>query len=511
MKSHKETFHGKFLINGKNYRGYITLDGSQTRATIFKDFNDETIPERQNRFSSQNVEAMFFSGNNKQVTLFQLIKTNVQDLFGSGEVEEKFFSHYITIGNKHIEYDKPVIESIEFEIKDLNTLFLGNASYSNSLELTTEQRILFHKHLKFKEPLEEGAMAWFWTGKTMLAKIDTDYGNITFQQYPSTSFSYTQGIHVDQKICMNLNFNESSSLEKVLQHCWSPLNFLKLVLGKDVEISNIKLHLQKEPSEDHAIPLELYICNADQFKPWFKNKKPDFGDLLLQPGIDISSFQKVVCCWLKDYNNISKSYFHLINNTIKTKIYSPERLITSATMFDILNAPYIDTTPEEVEADLEDLINEFRNNVKALKESPKRESVLNQVSLKRLQAPTLKSKVKQRLEVITKTNALPIKTDLRIVVDEAINLRNYYVHGSYSGKITLEECSNHAIFLTNTLEFIFIVSHFIECGWNAVDRFYSTGSQICLQPGHFVGEYMHQLLKNHEAFEKAIENCKNSP
>jgi hypothetical protein len=56
--------------------------------------------------------------------------------------------------------------------------------------------------------------------------------------------------------------------------------------------------------------------------------------------------------------------------------------------------------------------------------------------------------------------------DLILVTDEAVNCRNYYVHGSrktcdYDGSLGI------VAFLTNTLEFVFAASDFIDAGWNA--------------------------------------------
>ena len=52
------------------------------------------------------------------------------------------------------------------------------------------------------------------------------------------------------------------------------------------------------------------------------------------------------------------------------------------------------------------------------------------------------------------------------MTDEAVNCRNYYVHGS-EPSFNYAEIFRVVIFLTQTLEFVFAVSDLIEAGWDA--------------------------------------------
>ena len=58
--------------------------------------------------------------------------------------------------------------------------------------------------------------------------------------------------------------------------------------------------------------------------------------------------------------------------------------------------------------------------------------------------------------------------ELDTVADEAVNLRNVYVHSSKS-RINSELLWQLFPYLTDTLEFIFFASDFVEAGWNISD------------------------------------------
>ena len=55
--------------------------------------------------------------------------------------------------------------------------------------------------------------------------------------------------------------------------------------------------------------------------------------------------------------------------------------------------------------------------------------------------------------------------DLEMVLEAAVDCRNHYVHGSPS-KIDYRQESDTTGFLTDALEFVFVVSDLKDMGWN---------------------------------------------
>lgn len=130
-------------------------------------------------------------------------------------------------------------------------------------------------------------------------------------------------------------------------------------------------------------------------------------------------------------------------------------------MFDIL--PSSACSPDvTLPNDLELARKEARRLFVLLDDSPQRNSILN--ALGRIGKPTLKNKVQARAAVVLDAVG-HIFPDLELVLYQAVDCRNYYVHGT-EGKFDYSTNPSQVAFLTRTLEFVFAASDLIECGWD---------------------------------------------
>jgi hypothetical protein len=84
--------------------------------------------------------------------------------------------------------------------------------------------------------------------------------------------------------------------------------------------------------------------------------------------------------------------------------------------------------------------------------------------LGRIDKATLKRKVRNRAKLITDIvgDQFP---ELDMVVDQAVDCRNYYVHG-LDAKIDYSKNFDQVQFLTDTLEFVFAASDLVQSGWD---------------------------------------------
>ncbi|WP_324343647.1 HEPN domain-containing protein [Thiomonas arsenitoxydans] len=122
-------------------------------------------------------------------------------------------------------------------------------------------------------------------------------------------------------------------------------------------------------------------------------------------------------------------------------------------------------TAEELPPALKEARDAARKAFKALPSSPERDSILN--ALGRIGKPSLKRKVRSRVKLIV--DAVGTKfLNLELVTDQAVDCRNYYVHGT-PGKFSYEIHSDQPIFFTDTLEFVFAASDLIEAGWDIAE------------------------------------------
>jgi hypothetical protein len=141
--------------------------------------------------------------------------------------------------------------------------------------------------------------------------------------------------------------------------------------------------------------------------------------------------------------------------------YDIDRLVGAANMFDILPSSVYPATVA-LSSELEKARDDARDAFKSLPASPERDSVLG--ALGRIGKLSLKRKVRSRANVIAE--AIPSQfPQLDLVVDQAVDCRNYYVHGTETN-IDYSDNADLIQFLTDTLEFVFAVSDLVEAGWN---------------------------------------------
>jgi len=142
--------------------------------------------------------------------------------------------------------------------------------------------------------------------------------------------------------------------------------------------------------------------------------------------------------------------------------YDVGRLVSSANMFDILP---VNAVPLEVDLpeDLQTAKSEARRIFKALPQSDERNSVLSELG--RLGKAKLKHKARHRGQIVL-TEAGERFPDLILVLEEAVNCRNHYVHGSLAKIDYRDHFFETVSFFTDTLEFVFAASDLIEAGWS---------------------------------------------
>jgi len=228
--------------------------------------------------------------------------------------------------------------------------------------------------------------------------------------------------------------------------------FLDLILGGEHPLHLLQLKLDEDSHDENFIYRSYALQKTD------KEADNHCFESLISAHWTESQFTKVLASYLDLDAKRSDSRIRY-NQTFNTSSYTIDRLIAAANIFDILPSSVIpskiDLSPE-----LKDAKKQAREIFKPLPMSLERDSLLNAIG--RLGTRTLKQKIRYRINE-TKIDAyFPSITD---VLDEAVNCRNHFVHGTES-KVDYLSNSQVFIFLTNTLEFAFGVSDLIDCGWD---------------------------------------------
>lgn len=289
------------------------------------------------------------------------------------------------------------------------------------------------------------------------------------------------GINVSNTIRFSIEPFEAESFEELIKKTWYLERFLSIVIGRKQEIQKLKI---KNNSDIAQPKTEIYISMLGKDK---SEEKHSSYDLLMRADDNVEVFKRVLCDWIKRSEEWRSSRFHYFQSFKERNSFGPDRLIRGANIFDLLPSDY--SGPAELLShDLLKAKNDSTEIFRRLPISSERDNILG--ALGRLGKRTLRGKIKYRSSFIHRflPNRFP---ELDLVINEAVNCRNYYVHGGNQSFNYFEHVQESA-FLTLTLEFIFGMSDLIEAGWEP--RKWAEGGHSLRHPfSEYIIEYPRRL------------------
>lgn len=494
MKDHEEKIKlGEFYISSEPIIGQLTLDRENSVLELYsKEF-----------FNSMTTEGKSIKGilsNNQKVSLINcLTLTGLGQGYKGGQKYHfsTIFPHYVVFGDEHVDGENTKILSIHAFLEDATDIFYDFGVFGHVLEKEYDIKSVV-KHIaenrESEEVIGERPELFYFTGKEEIFKVETALGNISASHNPSYSLPSPDGIQIKNSIPIHINFKSPVSFQDAINNFWFFLGFIDLIAGIPQKIKRFYIKIQSE-KEDTSY-FDVYWClppnknKSDRF-----DRKPHPMDVLINGAIQSQEFAAVLRAWLAKQKEWRDSRNRFIQSFRQQNSYTIDRLVGAANMFDILPESAVGEANEICE-EIKKICNESKKLWKSCADSPEKNSILG--ALGRIGKHNLKTKIKNRAKILTEK--LPQKfPDIETVIDEAVNCRNYYVHGTSQGKLTPENRSEFGPFFIDTLEFIFGASDLIEAGWN-INRWVEQGS--CLT--HPYGLYLYGYNQRIEAFKYAI-------
>lgn len=449
--------------NDNSIIGDLSLDGPDTTIELHSD--KKLAPS----FDFETVEGTAYSG--EHITLIDCICTNTSHNIIRDQITTynmNLFPHFISIGNRHLKPETPYITSISFSTTDLETIFYDFDAFGN---IGFSPDIIDHvlEDLRKTRPVESGEypVISYYTGKSRIVEVSTDIGKISVHHRPSYNMGGPAGVYIKNRIVVSIAPDSMITFDDAIDRMHQVSNFLSIAAGRSQGISNIEIrtHEQSDLPDLHGLhdfPLSITASLARKVSKKNNHLKPHPGDVPLNPIERTSEFQSVLSNWIKRNSGWRTARTRYLECLRKGNKFGPDRLVAAANMFDILPldaVPLITQLSDEMSATRDSC----RALFKALPNGIDRNSALD--ALGRLGKPSLPKKVLHRTSMVTEQigEAFP---ELELVASVAVKCRNYFVHGS-SGDIDFLKVEHLIPFLTNTLEFIFASSDFIEAGWNS--------------------------------------------
>lgn len=378
------------------------------------------------------------------------------------------FPHCIIAGNRHFLSSGKTISEIQFTVDDASTLFYDKGAFGRLYDARPFIETIAHANdLGRAVPPEQKIITGtepqilYFTGKCEIFSVDTVLGKISASHNPTYEVVGSNRACLNNTIFVTVAFAEMVTFNDCLDRISTLLQFFEILVGRPQNL--LELNLNTDGTKDVSSLLRVYCSTPPKREPLNEGKRPDSSDVLMEAAQEPDIFSDVLARWLARHmewrdarGRFSESFSH--QNT-----YDIDRLISSANMFDILPSAAV---PNDVQ--LSDALKSAKDQCvkifKELPQSPERDSVLN--SLGRLGKSALKHKIRHRGQLITKMTGGRL-IDLDTVIDQAVNCRNHYVHGSSVDKPPKFDYSENfgmLVFFTATLEFIFAASDLGDAG-----------------------------------------------
>ena len=399
----------------------------------------------------------------KKITLLtpktSLAEQAITNLESKYNQQMTIYPEFMFVGDTHVNIQNGQISTVRFLINKSRFLRWG---------LQTDSHLSDTLHT---EPIHRKRGQ-----ETFLFRADTSLGTI--------SANNMQG-QLDGQVVICLEFPKPASFDAIHTAVRKILLFLRFVSNYPVEIERLAISLHQDDDEDSSSSQELEVIPSPSLPTIHKN---DEHDSFLAPIVaDGNSMANLIANWTelgeKDQRWEARNRFDE-SCLRKGSVYDPDRLVAAANLFDLLPK-----SSSRASCQLSDESQKVIQSAKAVlkklnsgSEGDKR--VWQQVSdcLGRLKEPSLKDKVQVRAQKIIDDFSFDF-SQLCKATDQAVNLRNRYVHGAV---FKLGEPEDFVCFLTKTLEFVFVVSELIEAGWST--QYFSERERMF---DHFISSYLH--------------------
>jgi hypothetical protein len=450
--------NGKFRVaaSGKDLHGELTLAGSKTSIYLQDDDFFETFPKPHRCITGVLLDLT-------RVTLLDCITMSGTGSGSRGAEQYHFarlFPHFVLYGDRHIDPSEAVITAIDFVIDDASTLFYDFDAFGSVIDARPYiDQIAHANRLDRNIPTGPDPQIIYFTGKREIFSANTVVGQIIVSHNPIHNIGGSNGVRLQNTISATAEFNEPVLFEEAMTRTATLSNYLGILVGRPQNILNLAVRLV--PEKGSAGILRVYWSMPPRRDATDEAKKPHPADVLIDAVDEPVAFANVLADWLQVHAERHEARGRFFACFADQHYYSVDRLVAAANMFDILPSS---AAPPDVTLSREQITarDEARKLFRFLPQSAERDSVLG--ALGRMGKSSLKHKIRHRAKYLLE-KAQKQFPELEMVCDEAVNCRNFYVHGT-DPVFDYEAHSNAKTFFTETLEWVFAASELIEAGWN---------------------------------------------
>jgi hypothetical protein len=447
------TLTGSFKVAGADISGELTID--RTRTSLYLWSSEFFHLSEDARHCVHGVLR-----DRSRVSLLECVPFGTGTAGAKGERYHfaEVFPHYVVVGNSHMGATAQTICKVNFLVSDAAALFHDYGAFRLKFDTGgwVEQ---IAKADDSEIDIGSDPMIGYFTGKYQIVSAATAVATISASHRPTFSFGGgPDGLSIENSIWVTLAFEMPIAFTEAIAHAWDVINFMELLIGRRQEVE--RLTVQPDTETEEWPSLEVYWSHRPQGPTDDKTRRPHPTSVLIAAADEKEEFCTVVRGWL-DLQQSRRLARHRFFDSLLRDAYDVDLVIRAANMFDIL--------PESAVPSEQELSDEWRAAQKACREIVDQlpESIESQrirTALGSIGRKNLKQKVRHRAKQVIDAFA-PRLSDLGVVIDEAVNCRNYYVHGG-DPRFDYNTEFRAMAFLCDTLVFVFGMSELIDSGWS---------------------------------------------
>ncbi|SDY89654.1 hypothetical protein SAMN04487939_10831 [Lysobacter sp. yr284] len=472
------------LMGGRKAFGALDINGRRSSLSLFDDQAFPPVP--------QGYEYLLGRLHNGEcATLVDCVLTATQGR-GRKKFSASLFPNIIVVGSRHLQKETACVIELVVGFSDVNSVFYDFDAFGAVIDPAPFAPLL-RKDKAHIRPLDVGdnPIVGYFSGKFEIATVQCSLAEIKARHHVSETMGGPAGWALRNKIMVALRFECALALDEAIRRLYSLIRFFELIIGRKQALLTVDVRLDEQP--EHEAPLRVFISHAPRRIGSKENKheSPGPNDVLLCTARGVENYMEVVRKYFAIDAERADARIRLGGN-IRRSSYSVDRIIAAANMFDILpDSAY--PAPVRLSNELEEARSNARKLFKSVPPSLERDSMLN--ALGRMGDLSLKRKTLSRMLSCGIDQYFP---GLDLVLQEAVNCRNHYVHGS-AGRIDYADNFRAVVFLTDALEFVFGVSDLIDCGWN-----YEAWAAGSPQADHPFGAFRLGYKDNYNFFKECI-------
>lgn len=395
----------------------------------------------------------------------------------NGELHTRtLFPHVVVIGDAPFDQGSSRVVAVRFTTTDLGPLSFDPRTSGFAFPTQEVMEALLGSP---GAKATDGALAAYFNAPHEIVAVDTIIGRVSIRNHTGASSGSAEGIALKNQVTASMTFNAGIPLDEAERRIGALRRFLSMLAGREQTVPSFVVDYEDDDGAIHTTTVtSTMVGNAEAAR-----KELCKWDLPLDPNARPEEFARVLAAWIAREGDRITARVTFGECAARGHRFTVDRLVAAANMFDLLPA---DDVPDDVAVpeELAALVSDMRGALKKQAHSPQRDSLLS--SLGRVGKASLTSKVLHRASLlpVALRSQFP---DLSRILIFAVKCRNHCVHG---GALGIDRRHVYSAFpeVTRALEFVFLCSELIDCGWEVdqwLSRSYSMSHPLC----EFRGDY----------------------